>query len=363
MSSSSPRVPASELPEDGKSGVRKRAKRVSMREVARHSNVSVATVSMVLNNNPRISRATQVRVRRSMDDLGYTPDRVAQSLSSTYTRLIAVLIPPLSHAFADAYFGEIISGIYDRAARLGHKIILEQAKPKFIESGQHVELVERRFVDGMLCLGFIENYEFIQDLVDRDQPVIAVNTQFTDLEVDTVVCDYTAGAEQAMNCLRQLGHQKIGMILGGSRGVTTQDVMAVYRANSEEMGTYDGGLVVDGRYSESGGAEAARQLMDRHPEVTAIFCTNDKMAMGAMHYLHRSGRSVPEDVSVVGFDNLYASQFLNPPLTTVHLPLYDLGDLACERLIQRIRGLREPVSELLPTHLILRESTAMAAKR
>ncbi len=356
-------MPTSGVSGEETSASPKRAKRVSMREVAAHSNVSVATVSMVLNNNPRISRATQQRVRRSMDDLGYRPDRVAQSLSSTYTRLIAVMIPPLSHAFADAYFGEIISGIYDRAARLGHKILLEQAKPKFIESGQHIELVERRFVDGILCLGFIENYEFMHDLVDRDQPVLAVNTQFNDLDVDTVVCDYSAGAEQVMHCLRQLGHKKVGMVIGGSHGVTTQDILAVFRASMEEEGTFDPSLVVDGRYSETGGAEAARQLMERHPDLTAIFASNDKMAMGAVHYLHQSGRQVPTDVSVVGFDNLYMSQFLNPPLTTVHLPLYDLGDVACERLIQRVRGRQDPVAELLPTHLILRESTAIAAGR
>lgn len=363
MSSSSPRIPNTNGSEAEQTPARKRTKRVSMREVAEHSNVSVATVSMVLNNNPRISRATQARVRRSMDDLGYRPDRVAQSLSSTYTRLLAVMIPPLSHAFADTYFGEIISGIYDRAARLGHKIIIEQAKPKFIESGQHLELVERRFVDGILCLGFIEHYEFMHDIVERGHPVLSVNSQFVDLEVDSVVCDYTAGAEQAMNCLRQLGHKKVGMIIGGSKGVTTQDIMAVFKANMQELGTFDPGLIVDGRYSETGGAEAVRQLIDRHPDVSAVFCSNDKMAMGAMHYLHQSGRKVPDDISVVGFDNLYASQFLNPPLTTVHLPLYDLGDVACERIIQRIRGRREVVSELLPTHLILRESTAIAPGR
>src|SRR3954469_20767379 len=130
------------------------AKPVSLRDVAKLANVSVATVSMVLNENPRISRATQMRVQRLIDQLGYPPNRLAQSLSSRYTSMIAVLVPALRHAFADAYFGEILSGITDRAGKLGQKVMLESAKPEFIKEKRHIELFERRYVDGLLLLGF-----------------------------------------------------------------------------------------------------------------------------------------------------------------------------------------------------------------
>src|SRR5215213_3950041 len=128
-------------------------KKVSMREVARLAKVSVATVSMVLNDNPRISRATHMKVQRLIDRLGYRPNRLAQSLSGRYTQVLAVLLPALRHAFADAYFGELISGICDRAGKMGYKVILEQAKPEFVKEREHIEIFERRYVDGILALG------------------------------------------------------------------------------------------------------------------------------------------------------------------------------------------------------------------
>src|SRR5690242_6297141 len=117
-------------------------RKISMREVARLAKVSVATVSMVLNDNPRISRATHLKVQRMIDRLGYRPNRLAQSLSGRYTQVLAVMLPALRHAFADAYFGELISGICDRAGKMGYKVMLEQAKPDFIKERQHIEIFE-----------------------------------------------------------------------------------------------------------------------------------------------------------------------------------------------------------------------------
>jgi hypothetical protein len=115
---------------------------VSLRDVAKWAKVSVATVSMVLNDNPRISRATHLRVQKVIDQAGYRPNRLAQSLSSRYTRVLAVLLPALRHGFGDAYFGELISGICDKAGKIGYKVMLEQAKPEFIKAREHIEIFE-----------------------------------------------------------------------------------------------------------------------------------------------------------------------------------------------------------------------------
>ena len=116
----------------------------------------------------------------------------------------------------------------------------------------------------------------------------------------------------------------------------------------------------DGRFTEEGGANAASALLKRHPNLTAIFAANDKMALGALHYLHQRGIEVPRQISVVGFDDLQQSAYIQPALTTVHLPLYEVGATACERLIERIHGRMDRVAEILPTHLVLRESTGLA---
>ena len=180
--------------------------------------------------------------------------------------------------------------------------------------------------------------------------------------LDHVMCDYRGGAEQVMNYLLQLGHRKIGLITGAPEAFTARDVIAMYEQKLRAAGLDPPPTMrADGRFTEDGGAKAAEKILERHPDVTAVFAGNDKMALGAMHQLRRRGRSIPGDVSVVGFDDLGHSAFVNPSLTTVHLPLYEVGTLACERLVERVHGKIDRVADRLPTHLVVRDSTAMVA--
>jgi LacI family transcriptional regulator len=324
--------------------------------------VSVATVSMVLNDNPRISRATHMKVQRLIEKLGYQPNRLAQSLSGRYTNVLAVMLPALRHAFADAYFGELISGICDRAGKMGYKVMLEQAKPEFIKERKHIQIFERRYVDGILCLGVNDRHHFLEDFKDGRYPMLVVDNRFPQWGLDYAVCDYRSGAEQVMNYLLQLGHRKIAMIRGAEEISTAREIKSVYtekiaQTTGEEP---DQGWIEDGKYTEEGGAHAAQAIVERHPDVTAIFAGNDKMAIGALRFLKLHGIDVPGQISVVGFDDMQHSAFITPSLTTVHLPLYQVGLLACEKLIERVHGRSERVEETLSTHLVVRESTAMA---
>lgn len=340
-----------------------RGKPVSLRDVAREAKVSVATVSMVLNENPRISRATHLRISRIIEKMGYQPNRLAQSLSSRYTRVLAIMLPALRHAFADAYFGELISGVCDRAGKLGFKIMIEQAKPEFIKDNKHIQIFERRYVDGLLVLGMNDRHHFLEDFADGRYPLCVVDNLFRQWKLDYTVCDYRGGAEQVMNYLLQLGHRHIGCIFAAPEIQTARDVLEVYKSRLGDIGhDVAESWIADGKFTEAGGAEAAEQLLKRHPELTALFCGNDKMAIGALHYLSSQGIKVPEQISVVGFDDMQHAGFVTPSLTTVHLPLYQVGALACERLIDRVRGRTERVAETLPTHLVVRNSTAMARR-
>ena len=325
------------------------SKSISLRDVAREAKVSVATVSMVLNGNPRISRATSLKIQRLVERMGYQPNRLAQSLSSRYTNVIAIMLPALRHAFADAYFGEVISGISDRADKLGYKIMLEMAKPEFIADKQHIRIFERRYVDGVLCLGTTDLSTYVSDFAAASCPAMLVDNVISNSTLDHVVCDYRSGAEQMMDYLLQLGHRKIALITAAPDISTARTVKEVYCTKLANIGTNPPAhWIVDGRFTEEGGANAAAQLLTAAPEITAIFAANDKMALGAMHQLAKSGIRVPADISVVGFDDLQHAAFVNPSLTTVHLPLYEVGGLALEKLIDRIRGRSEPVSDTPP---------------
>jgi len=336
-------------------------RQASVREVARLAKVSPATVSLVINDNPRISAATYKRVRRAMEQLGYRPNRLAQNLSSRYTKMLAVMLPSLAHAFADQYFGELISGICDHASANNYKVMLEQATPRFVRARQHLELFERRFVDGVLCLGNSDQHPFLTDFPKAGYPMIVVNNYFPQWKLDCVVCDYVDAAAQAINYLFQLGHQRIGMITGSSRVQTARDVVDSYTRKLQSSGIDPlPGWREDGLYTEQGGYEAARKMITSHPELTAILAGNDKMAIGALHYLNEAEKRVPSEISVVGIDDMRDAAFANPALTTIHMPLYQVGAIACEKLINRIQGDREPVRTILGTHLKVRNSTAIA---
>ena len=345
----------------GKLGPMKR-KKVGIREIARQAGVSVATVSMVLNDNPKITAPTRAKVNRVIQDTGYQPNRIAQSLSSKHVQTLAVMLPTLRHAMADPYFGELISGICDRANRLGHKVLLETAKPEFIRDRRHLELFERRFVDGVFCLGFSDRHGFLRDFAQLDLPMVAVNSVFPGWDLPHVVCDYTSGAEQVMRYLLQLGHEKIALVHGSPEVATARLVQQVYARQVNDAGIgLDDSWQEDGHFTEEHGYTAAQNLLQRHPDLTAIFAGNDKMALGVINYLHAIGKHVPGDISVIGCDDIAYAAYLNPTLSTVHVPLYDAGTTACERLIERIRGKRSDIAEVLPTHLVLRASTSRPA--
>ena len=336
-------------------------RQASVREVARLAKVSPATVSLVINDNPRISAATQKRVRRAMEQLHYRPNRLAQNLSGRYTKMLAIMLPSLSHAFADQYFGELISGICDHANSLDYKVMLEQATPNFIKRGRHLELFERRFVDGVLCLGNGDRHPFLTDFAAARYPMIVVNNYFPQWNLDCVVCDYRDATDQAMNYLFQLGHQRIGMITGSSRVQTARDVVETYDRKLREAGVEPiPTWREDGLFTEEGGSEAAKTITSRHPELTAILAGNDKMAIGAIHYLNEADKHVPTDISVVGMDDMRDAAFANPALTTIHMPLYQVGVLSCEKLITRIQGDADPIHAVLTTHLKVRNSTGIA---
>jgi len=340
----------------------RRPKPVRLQDVAKAAGVSVATVSMVVNNNPRISPATKKRVQRYIEQLGYLPNRSAQIISGARQPAVAVLLPPQRHTFADVYFGELISGIADAAARLGQAIVFERATPEFIRSRKHLSMLDTKQADGMLVLGFNDMHRFVDDFSGSKANVVAVDSRLARPgAIDTVGCDYRSGAQQAMNYLLQLGHRKIGLLTATGGGRCTRDVVDVYRATMATCGVKpQDDWTVDGRLTEEGGDEAAAYMLGKHPEITALFAVNDKMAIGALHYATRNNLSVPKDLSIIGFDNLRHAAFMNPSLSTVHLPLHEVGARACERLIERINGRTEATDDRLPTHLVVRNSTSLA---
>ena len=333
-------------------------RRYTIKDIAEQSGVSLSTVSLVLNDNPRISQTTRTRVLETMERLGYQPNRMARALAWRHTRTLAVLVPQLRHAFADVYFGEIVSGIYDRASRLGYKLLLEVARNEFIEGQEYRQLYDQKFVDGIMFIGANSRHRFVSELTDGSRPFLLVNNYSKEFDLNYVVSNYRYGGWQAAKHLVKLGHRNIGLIAGGVAEIqTSQDIVESFQEVMEENGIEnDPNRIVDGWLTEEGGMNAAEQLLRKNPGITAIFALNDKMALGAMKKLSELGLRVPQDIAVVGFDDIPQASFSIPGLTTVHQPLYEIGKLACERMVELIHGKASRVQEVIPIYLTVRES-------
>ena len=334
-------------------------KGISIRDVARESGASLTTVSLVLNNREcRISDETRQRVIRTVDRLGYRPSRLAQGLQAQRSGLLAVLVPQLGHVFADPYFGELICAIQETAAGAGYKLLLEVVNEAYIKSEEHLELFRRHYVDGMLCLGVTNFDAYLGEFAAAGHPMVVVNNYLPDIRLNHVICEYEEAGRIAGRHLADLGHREIGLIHGAPEVQTTNDLR---RGLELELGSCGIKLlddrIEDGLYTEEGGAQAAVNLMNRVPGITAIFGGNDKMAIGAMSALKASGFSVPGDVSVMGCDDMHQAAFCDPPLTTVHTPLDDVGERACRALLELVDGKREAVADTCPVSLTLRQST------
>jgi len=336
----------------------------TIKDIAERSKVSISTVSLVLNGNPRISVATRDRVHKTIQRLGYQPNRMARTLAWRRTRTLAVLMPQLKHGFADVYFGEIVSGIYDKACKLGYKILLEVARTEFVEAKEYFQLFDQKYVDGILFIGASSRHRFIEDFTDGTRPMLMVNNYSKEFDLNYVVSNYRYGAWQAIQHLIRLGHKRIGFISGGLHEIqTSQDIFeSLKEVFAEHHIALDPNLMVDGWLTEEGGMKATEELLRNDAQLTAIFALNDKMALGAIKKLAELGLRVPHDIAVVGFDDIPQANFSIPGLTTVHQPLYEIGKQSCERLIELIHGKVERVQEVIPIYLVVRESCGAKAK-
>ena len=359
--------------------------RASIRDVARESGVSLTTVSLILNkNDQRISEATRQRVLQAMDKLKYTPSRLARGLPTRRANTLAVLVPALQNAFADVYFGEIISGIYDVAADRRYRILLEVARREYVQRKEYLMLLEDCSVDGILFIGATEEHTWLADFHANDRPLMLVNNHFAQYRLNHVLCDYEQAGRLAADHLADLGHTRIGHISGPSDVVaTSRDLSDAFYAQLHDRGvSISDQMVVEGLFQVETGKLACDELLKRNPSLTAIFAGNDKMALGSYRSLRESGRTPGKDVAVIGCDDIPNAAIADPPLTTIRMNFFEVGAVACRTLLDRIEAAApraangngngngaagkhepiaaspdEPISEHVPVSLVERGST------
>jgi DNA-binding LacI/PurR family transcriptional regulator len=335
----------------------------TMKDVAEACGVSLSTVSLVLSDNPRISEETRSKVKAAVERFGYQPDTHARGLALQTSRTLAVVVPEINHVFADIYFGEIISGVYDRAADHRYKILLDLSNDRFIRTREYLNVLRTRRADGMLFIASSLYDQFLRDFEKERYPFLLVNHYLPDSTLDFIAADYKDTGRQAARHLLGLGHRRIGLI-SGTNVQTAIDFRSQFEAECHEAGLGPDALPwADGDFREEGGFKATETLLEQHPEITAVMAGNDKMAIGAMRYLLSRGLRVPGDLSVMGVDDIPSARFTTPGLTTIRHDLYELGRLACDRLLTLFKGEAETCREVRPVTLVERESTGPAHPR
>lgn len=328
----------------------------TMRDVAAYARVSVATVSHVINGTRFVDPQTVDRVRNAIDVLGYRPNSLARGLRRNETSIIGMLVPDNSNPF----FAEIARSIEDVGFNEGYSVILCNSDGSEAKEAAYVDTLLSKQIDGIILISSGNSFAPLQSILKARVPCVVVDRELGDLMVDQVLIDNEQGGYMAGEYLTRLGHRHIGYIAGPNQlSLSAHRLTGFRRALSEAGITLSDDAVVQGDFHYGGGAKGMEELLRRDLKLTAVFAANDRMAVGAISVLRRAGLNVPEDISIIGYDNIPLASAMCPSLTTVAQPTAEMGRVSIEMLLARVKQ-RDvefaPRRMMLPVELIERES-------
>jgi LacI family transcriptional regulator len=327
----------------------------TIREVASRAGVSPTTVSHVINNTRFVSADARQRVLDAMAELNYRPNVLARSLRRGETRTLGLILPDSANPF----FAEIARAIEDTAFRNGYNVILGNSENELTKEQVYVDVLVNKQVDGLIFVATGDHSPSLEQLVNDGLPVVVVDRRLSGLEVDTVLTDNLQGGLTATRYLLDLGHRRIACITGPSNLTPSAERVIGYRQALEERSLpVDETLIRKGDFHPHSGYLAVSQLLHRQPRPTAFFICNDMMAIGALRALAEAGLHVPQDCSLLGFDDIELASYVTPPLTTIRQDKNAMAEAAVQLLLERIAEPSLPArTRILPTCLVERQST------
>ena len=348
------RMPASDQashPADGADGRRN----TSIKYIARLAGVSHSTVSRALHGSPQVSAETTARIRKLAEQVGYRASAAARSLVSGRSHTIGVVVTNI----ADPFVAGVVSGIEDLAEKHGYSVFLANSNAEPEREIHVVRSFEERRVDGIIVTSSRVGVLYAPLMERMQVPVVLLNNQHPSQFVHSVLIDNMEASLQAVRHHIGLGHRRIAYLGDRFGHQSDTERHAGYCRALEGAGiALHPELAVHGDGKPEGGWQVMAQLLALSPRPTAVFCYNDLSALGAMRQIFASGLNVPRDISVVGFDDLYISQYLEPPLTTVRQPMRQMGRMAMETLLHIFDGPYSTHNLRVEGQLIVRESTA-----
>lgn len=325
---------------------------VTIKEVAKEAGVSIATVSRVFNNSGPVNDDTKQRILDVAQRLRYMPHGAARSLITAKTNTLGVLLPDLYGEF----FSEVIRGIDQAARDSGYHVLLSSSHAERKEVEAALQAMRGR-VDGMIIMHPDIDAKVLKRNLSSSIPVVLISSQADAASSQSLNIDNYNGAVAAVKHLIDHGHQRVAIIKGAAANFDAAERLRGYHDALKGAGITDM-LEVDGDFTERAGYRAGKQILTLEPRPTAVFASNDAMAIGALGAFREAGIDVPGDLAVVSFDDIPIAAYVNPPLTSVHVSINDLGAQATKRLIETVRGDRGTGSTpgVLPAKLVVRRS-------
>ncbi|BAB06642.1 LacI family DNA-binding transcriptional regulator [Halalkalibacterium halodurans] len=335
---------------------------VTIKDVAKLAKVAPSTVSRVIANNPRISQRTKERVREAMEQLGYYPNYNARSLVNQSTKTLGIIIPSSARiAFQNPFFPEVIRGITTKAYVEKYGLYLSTGQTEEELLAEVKEMVQSRRVDGILLLYAKQDDKVMPYLIEENFPFVLVGRPYDDQLkelVSFVNNDNVKAAKMVTEYILLLGHRKIGFIGGNLEYTVTIDHKEGYRRALANAGIpFREEYVVYYDEVEEGGQEAVIELMSLEEPPTALIVADDLMALGVLRMLDEMDVSVPEEMSIISFNNAMISELSSPPLTTVDIHIFDLGFQATECLIEKMKDPERPPAQIIIPHKLIKRQT------
>lgn len=337
----------------------KNGRRVTIRDVARASGVSYATVSRVLSGYEFVKEATRSRVMEAVEDLGYVANLPARSLAGGRSRIIGLLVPNLDNS----YVGTITQGIDQELARANYDLMLYTSHRQPSKESFYVSAIANGLTDGLLLIAPLVLTTYLDELREQNFPYVLIDQSDTTEKSCVVEATNWHGAYEATRYLNQLGHTRIAFVTGSLAVRSAIDRLHGYKAALADCDIpVREELVIEGDYQQQTGYEITKKLLKSvDPLPTAIFAANDLSAFGAMDAAREQGLHIPKDISIIGFDDVPQASFVYPKLTTVRQPLEQMGRVAVKMLLEQIENQRRlPQRVALATQLVIRDSCGAA---
>ncbi len=328
--------------------------RVTIKEVARKAGVSTATVSRVFNNVGPVDEETRKRVQEVARALRYTPNAVGRSLSTKRTDAIGLLLPDIFGEF----FSEVIRGADQTAQQNRYHLLVSSSHNHRDEIEAALKVMSGR-VDGLIIMSPQIDAQTLKTNLPKSLPVVLLNCFVDGVSFDSLNIDNFGGASRMVRHLIGHGHRHVAIIKGVEKNLDAEERLRGYRHALGEAGLeHAAALEIPGNFSEASGYGAVKKILALNPRPTAIFASNDSMAIGALSALREIGVDLPREIALVGFDDIPIARFLSPTLTSVRVSISDLGAIAIQKLVHAIREKNNHAKQhlVIPTSLALRES-------